>query len=126
MADYRLTNTSGVVRTSDGSFIPDDPDNRDRVAYVAWLGAGNIPDPYVAPIKSVRSVTPRQARLALLAAGLLDQVEATVKAAGGATQIAWDYATEINRTDPLIASIGSGLSLSDAQIDALFRYASAQ
>lgn len=69
-------------------------------------------------------VTPRQARLALLGAGLLDQVEAAVEAAGGATKITWEYATEILRHDPLIVSIGSALGLTSEQIDALFRSAS--
>jgi hypothetical protein len=71
-------------------------------------------------------VSPRQARLALLAAGVLDQVQAAVDAAGGATKIAWEYATEINRTDPLILSIGAALNFSPEQIDTLFKYAAAQ
>lgn len=68
-------------------------------------------------------VTPRQARLALLEAGLLDQVQAAVTAAGGATQIAWEYATVLDRNDALIVSIGTALDLSPSQIDALFTQA---
>ncbi|WP_157793776.1 hypothetical protein [Bradyrhizobium ottawaense] len=71
-----------------------------------------------------QNVTPRQARLALLGAGLLGQVEAAVEAAGGATKITWDYASVFTRTDPLILAIGLGLSLTEAQIDELFRVAS--
>lgn len=70
-------------------------------------------------------VTPRQARLALLAAGLLSQVEAAVNAAGGATQITWNYATVIDRRDPMIASIATGLNLTAKQVDDLFAAASA-
>lgn len=77
-----------------------------------WLAAGNVPVPL--------SVTPRQARLALFGAGLLEQVEAAVDAAGGQTKITWEYATEINRNDPLIQTLGFALGLSDKQIDALF------
>jgi hypothetical protein len=69
------------------------------------------------------AVTPRQARLALLEAGLLDQVEQSVTAAGGATKIAWDFASLIERQDPLIISIGAALNLTDDQIDVLFKYA---
>lgn len=89
------------------------------------LISGVYTPPVTAPIvpivtSSAGTVTPRQARLALLSAGLLDQVEAAVNAAGGATKITWEYATEIRRSDPLISSIGTTLSLTAAQIDALF------
>jgi len=69
------------------------------------------------------TVTPRQARLALNQQGLLSQVNAAVAAAGGPTQITWEYASQITRTDPLIAAIGAQLGLNDAQIDALFALA---
>jgi hypothetical protein len=71
----------------------------------------------------VTTITPRQARLALFAAGILDQVEAAVDAAGGAVKISWEYATQINRHDPLIESIGPTLGLTDDQIDLIFNQA---
>jgi hypothetical protein len=36
---------AGVKRLSDGAFIPLDPDNRDYAEYLAWVDAGNTPDP---------------------------------------------------------------------------------
>ena len=123
MSDYQLTDTDIVVRTLDGARIPSDPKNTDRAAYEAWLGSGNTPDPYVAPVPPAVSVTPRQARLALNAAGLLPQVEAAVAAADKATQITWEFASTISRDDPLINTLASALGLSTAQIDALFAMA---
>lgn len=49
MAEYRLTHTDVVIRTADDAHIPNDPDNRDRVAYNKWLADGGVPDPYVPP-----------------------------------------------------------------------------
>jgi hypothetical protein len=51
MALYALTASSDtILRASDGVFIPTDPANADYVAYLAWVAAGNTPDPYVAHV----------------------------------------------------------------------------
>jgi hypothetical protein len=95
------------------------------------IGGSYVDGVYTAPPQEasvapqVSSVTPRQARLALLAAGLLPQVETAVNAAGGATKITWEYATIINRSDALIENIGTALGLTDAAIDLLFTQAAA-
>jgi len=68
-------------------------------------------------------VSMRQARLALLQAGLLGDVDAAVVAAGGAAQIEWEYAQEVRRNAPLVASIATAANLTDAQLDDLFRLA---
>ena len=71
------------------------------------------------------TVTPRQARLVLNAAGLLDKVEQTIAAADKAVQISWEFANEINRTDTIIVALKDSIGLSDAQVDALFVQAAA-
>lgn len=72
------------------------------------------------------SVSARQARLALLAAGLLAEVQAAVAVAGGALAIEWEYATEIERASPMVSNIGAALGLTEAQIDVLFIDAAAR
>lgn len=44
-----------VIRDRDGTFIPDDPDNRDYWEYRDWLVAGNQPKP-AAPIQAAPTV----------------------------------------------------------------------
>lgn len=72
-------------------------------------------------------VTRRQARLALLQAGLLGQVEEmmTAPATPAAVRITYEDATEWWRDDPLVASLGGALGLTAADIDELFRAAAA-
>lgn len=65
-------------------------------------------------------VTMRQARLALLAVGLLDDVEAAVQATDKATQIEWEYAQDVNRNWPTLAALAGALGLTSDELDALF------
>lgn len=71
------------------------------------------------------SVSPSQARLALLAAGKLAAVKTAVASADDATQIWFEYATVWERNNPILMSLGSALGLSSDDIDNLFKQASA-
>lgn len=42
---YQLTPPDMILRLSDNSRIPQDPDNRDYAEYLKWLEAGNMPEP---------------------------------------------------------------------------------
>jgi hypothetical protein len=66
-----------------------------------------------------RTITPRQARLALLQATLLDEVEAMV-AADKSMSIWWEYSLEIERNSEHIINAGLALGLSEEQLDNLF------
>ena len=37
-------NVDCVIRTSDGAYIPFDPDNRDAIEFCKWLKDGGIPE----------------------------------------------------------------------------------
>ena len=77
--------------------------------------------PKVEPIPT--SITPRQARLKLLEASLLDNLEAVITT-NRAWQIEWEYATEVKRDSPLIDAVASEAGLTSEQIDQMFIEAS--
>lgn len=72
------------------------------------------------PPSTPKAVTPLQARKAMIAAGLLDTVEAWVADQDQAQRLAWEYATVIERDDPVIAAAATALDMTDAEVDALF------
>ena len=46
---YQLTTGDTILRLADNAFIPPDPANTDYATYLAWLEAGNTPDPASEP-----------------------------------------------------------------------------
>lgn len=91
---------------------------------LADLVASYVPPP-PEPVHVPQVITIRQAKLALLAAGLLDDVDAAVSAADRATQIEWEYATEVRRDWPTLTAVQAVAGLTDEQVDGLFIAASA-
>lgn len=95
-----------------------------------WMfGGGNFtPPPPPAPIVP-EVVTRRQAKRALLDAGLLHLVDAAIAAMPSPqrerAKIDWDEATEFRRDSPLVAFLGAALGLDAQQIDGLFIAAAA-
>jgi hypothetical protein len=76
---------------------------------------------YVPPPSDVpQAVSMRQARLALLGAGLLDTVNAGIKTMPAAAQIEWEYAQEVRRDSPLVAALSAAFGWTAAQLDDLF------
>lgn len=76
-----------------------------------------LPDPVPA------TVSARQIKLALLAADLLDDVEAFAASQDRAVQISWEYAVEFERQDPMLTAMAAAFGLTDEQVDDLFRAA---
>lgn len=85
---------------------------------------GDFIKPVVPPPPIPTSVTPRQARLALLGAGLLPLVQTALEALDepmkSAALIEWEYATTIDRGSNLVTALGGSLGLTEAQLDGLF------
>lgn len=124
---YQLTNDPDVVlRTADNVFIPVGADgNADARDYATWLADGNSPDPVPsAPVVVPEVVSMRQARLALLDAGLLSAVTTAIAGmsspAKERAQIDWEYATEVRRDNALLVALATSLSLDAGDLDALF------
>jgi len=88
-------------------------------AHVSLTAAQQIP----------QVVTMRQARLALLGAGLLAQVDAAIEALPepqkSAARIEWDYSSEVHRDRAFVQQLGAALGLTDQQLDDLFTQAAA-
>ena len=69
-----------------------------------------------------QSVTPRQARLALLQVGLLDEVEAML-ANDKAMQIWWEYSLSVERNNEHVTAMATALNMTDEEMDELFMLA---
>lgn len=79
----------------------------------------------VQPLPVIPSlVSMRQARLALLQSGLLNNVNSAIEQGNEADKITWEYATEVNRADSLVQNMAIALQLSETQLDELFTLAS--
>ncbi|KPU91159.1 hypothetical protein [Variovorax paradoxus] len=74
-------------------------------------------------------VSMRQARLALLDAGLLSSVEQAIAALDGQekqrAQIEWDYASTVDRASPFMQTLAGAIGLDVGALDALFTAAAA-
>lgn len=85
------------------------------------LGFSPLPDP---PPPPPQEVTRMQAKQALLAAGMLGNVETAVNAGPQALQIYWTDAPMFHRTHPQLIALATQCGLTSAQVDNLFLRAS--
>jgi hypothetical protein len=90
-------------------------------AIADWIAEGNSPEPYVEPPPSIpTSLTMKQARRALHQAGYLEQVEAGVQGMDKPSQIDWEFASTVERGDPLVLTLAAALGLTAVDLDSLF------
>lgn len=111
-----IIGTATDAYTGPDEFVtaPDDFDVAKMSDYVIVDGLVTL------PVKVPQVLTIRQARRVLLAHNLLDTVEAAVAQADRATQIDWEFATEVKRDWPALAAITAALGMTPEQLDALF------
>jgi len=116
---------SSVQRVEPGTFLKTD------AGYVkTWNVVDLTVEEKEAIVQSKREgmiVSPRQARLALLGAGLLTQIEAGIAALPEPTKTAvtieWEYATHVDRNSQWVGALAQALELTDEQLDQLFEVA---
>lgn len=79
---------------------------------------------FLNPVVVPYSITQRQARLAMLNAGIYQQVQSAIAAMPGtdgeAARITWEFASSIDRDFPLVAQLSASLGLTSEQVDQLF------
>lgn len=125
MTRYALIESGRVANVVEQASLPAIPGT--------WVACGNAGpgwsydgSTFTAPpsAQMVATVSMRQARLALHGASLLTAVEAAINAmaepAKTQARIEWDFATEVRRDWPLLVTLADDMSLSDADVDALF------
>jgi len=118
---YKLTTLANQIIGIEGdntAYIPNDPANTDYQQYSIWLEEGNTPEPADIPPVVIPDISMRQARLALLADGLLDDIEAAMSTPE--YKIWWEYSTVVERNNPLVEQVLSILGKSDEEIDQMF------
>lgn len=127
-----ILNQGHVIRDIDQKIISpcDSVDDIDFIEYQNWINQGNNPkeitsiDADIDDYGTVEEISARQARLALLQVGLLDTVESMMSSENPTMKIEWEYATIIQRTNPLVLNFGKMLNLTNQQINELFSLAS--
>lgn len=116
-------NDDTVTTLPDGAVALSAAQWNDRFS-LRLVGGELVLAPVVPPVTVPRVVTMRQARLALLAAGLLAAVDAAIAAMpgaeGDAARIEWEFATHVERQQPLVLAMAGALTLTEQQLDNLF------
>lgn len=96
-------------------------------AHLSLIESEYVP-PAPEPVKVPRTVTMRQARLALLGLGLLDDVDSAIASLPSpqkeAAKIEWEYSQEVQRHNGFVAQLSPVLGLDNTQLDQLFITAS--
>lgn len=114
-----ITDSTGIIVEPQEYYVLESPTINPPSWYVE-----EIVEPFVPPVEIPQKVTMRQARLALLGAGLLNLVEASIEALEEPlktqVKIEWEYSAVVERNSALVQQMASSLGLSGSQLDQLF------
>lgn len=114
-----ITDSTGIIVEPQEYYIVESPTTNPPSWYVP-----EIPEPFVPPLNVPQQVTMRQARLALLGAGLLNLVESAIEALEEPlktqVKIEWEYSAVVERNSALVQQMSSSLGLTPSQLDQLF------
>jgi len=128
VGDYEVAVGDGAVKDKEGNWVeawkvqpmfPEYTDDDGKVVTEAEQIAAYEAQK-AAERRSKMECTPRQARLALASAGLYEAVQTSVAAVSDEARIEWEYATMIERTNPIIINMQTELGISDEALDGLF------
>lgn len=113
VSDGQIAVRSGAIQDDSGAWL------------VTWLVRDMTAEEIAASSPTVpQVVTMRQARLVLLGAGLLANVDTAIDSLSSPTKekarIEWDYSSTVERHRSLVATLGAGLGLTSDQLDTLF------
>lgn len=112
IADDDFAQSIGAILSGDSVSIGD-----------SWNGVSFIKAPE-ASVDVPKSVTMRQARLALLQSGKLSAVNSALAGMAGvqgeAARIEWEFSNEVQRAQPLVAALAPILGMTSAELDQLF------
>jgi hypothetical protein len=125
---YKLTESTTIIRLADNAFIPADPANTDYAEYLKWLAEGNTPEPFPVPTpeevlqqkRNTAQLSRAAFKLALLAGGYLDAIEAAYPTWPREVQIMWDDSLYFERMHPSLLQLAAAMGYSEAEVDALF------
>ena len=91
--------------------------------YLEWLAKGNTPEPYTPPPPPTPTTVTRFQALAVLAAGgYLGTVRTYINTLdqNNVQRLAWENATDWERSSPTLNALAQMLGLTDTQVDELF------
>lgn len=116
-----ITDSTGIIVEPQEYVIVESP----TINPPNWYVPQEPPPPLEVSIQYIpQQVTMRQARLALLDAGLLNLVTSAIdlleEPQKTKVQIEWEYSAIVERNSPLVQQMSLSLGLTEQQLDALF------